>query len=328
MKALVLRSYGSSDCMEFAEADKPTPADDEVLVRVRATSVNPYDWHFMRGEPRVARLIAPTLGLRTPKLTILGCDMAGEVEATGGSVTKFRPGDRVFALLEGGGYAEYVTVKENLLATMPANLSFEDAASVPMAGMTALLALRDQGRLKPGQRVLVNGASGGVGTFGVQIAKALGASVTAVCSARHADLIRSIGADRVIDYRTQDFTRDAQRYDVLLDIAGSRPVIACRRVLAPQGTVVLIGGQAGRWFQPMGHTLGSFAAAPLIRRRVVMTNVVSSNEKTQLLQALTKLIEDGAIKPVIERTYQFAELPAAVAYQEEGHVQGKVAVTV
>jgi NADPH:quinone reductase-like Zn-dependent oxidoreductase len=328
MKALVLRAYGSADRLEFAEADKPTPADDEVLVRVRATSVNPYDWHHMRGEPAVARLIAPTLGLRTPKLTILGCDMAGEVEAAGRSVTQFRPGDRVYALLQDGGFAEYVTVKENLLAAMPANLSFEDAAAMPMAAMTALMALRDQGRIKAGQQVLVNGASGGVGTFAVQIAKALGASVTAVCGARHADLITSIGADRVIDYRAQDFTRDTKRYDVLLDIAGSRTVMACRRVLAPRGTVVMIGGKAGRWFQPMGHTLGSLAAGPLIRRRVVMTNVVGCKEKAQLLQALTKLTEDGKVKPVIERTYQFAELPTAVAYQEKGHVQGKVVVTI
>jgi NADPH:quinone reductase-like Zn-dependent oxidoreductase len=328
MKALVLRSYGSSGHLEFAEADKPVPADDEVLVRVRATSVNPYDWHHMRGEPVFARLIAPSMGLRAPKLTILGCDVAGEVEAAGRSVTMFRPGDRVFALLPGGGYAEYVTVKENLLALMPENLSFENAAAIPMAAMTAFLALRDAGRLKAGQQVLVNGASGGVGTFAVQIAKALGASVTAVCGARHADLIRSIGADHVVDYRVQDFTRDGRRYDVLLDIAGSRPVTACRRVIAPRGTLVIIGGQAGRWFQPMGHAFGSLAAGPLIRRRVVMADAVGCKEKAQNLRALTKLIDDGQVKPVIERTYLFAELPEVVAYQEKGHVQGKVVVTV
>jgi NADPH:quinone reductase-like Zn-dependent oxidoreductase len=331
MKAVVLRSYGSADQLEFADADKPVPAHDEVLVRVRATSVNPYDWHHMRGEPVFARAIAPTMGLRVPKLTILGCDMAGEVEEAGRSVTRFRPGDRVFALLPGGGYAEYVAVKEDLLATMPENLSYEEAAATPMAAVTALLALRDLSRLTADQQVLVNGASGGVGTFAVQVAKALGASVTAVCGARHADLIRSLGADRVIDYRAQDFTREGQRYDVLLDIAGSRPVTACRRVVAPKGTIVIIGGPAGRWLKPMGRALGSLAAGPMLGRRVVMADAVGRKQKAQDLKALTELIElieDGKVKPVIDRTYSFDQIPAAVAYQEQGHAQGKVVVTV
>jgi NADPH:quinone reductase-like Zn-dependent oxidoreductase len=229
MKAFVLGSYGSSDHLDLTAVDTPVPAADEVLVRVRATSVNPYDWHHMRGEPRIARMMPGTLGLRAPKLRILGCDMAGQVEAVGADVTGFRPGDDVFALLEQGGFAEYVSVPERLLARKPGNLSYEQAAAVPMAATTALLGLRDVARIEPGQKVLVNGASGGVGTFAVQIAQALGARADAVCSLPNADLARSIGADDVVDYASQDFTRSGRRYDVLLDIAGSRPVFACRR---------------------------------------------------------------------------------------------------
>lgn len=229
MKAFVLDQYGSAEVLQLDDIDQPVPGADEVLVRVRATSVQPYDWHHMRGEPYIARLMPGTLGLRKSKLSILGADMAGEVEAVGSAVTEFHPGDEVFAMLaRGGGFAEYVCVREAELAPKPANLSYEEAAAVPMAANTALLGLRDVGRAQPGQKVLVNGASGGVGTFAVQIARALGAEVTGVCSAPNADLVRSIGADEVIDYTTQDFTRTGQRYDVLLDAAGSRPGRACR----------------------------------------------------------------------------------------------------
>src|SRR6516164_8428281 len=249
MKAYVLRSYGPSDHLDLTDVDTPVPAAGEVLVRVRATSVNPYDWHHMRGEPRIARMMPGSLGLRAPKFRVLGCDMAGQVEAVGTDVTEFRPGDDVFALLEHGGFAEYVSVPERLLARKPGNLSHEQAAAVPMAAVTALLGLRDVGRIEHGQRVLVNGASGGVGTFAVQITRALGARADAVCSSPNADLVRSIGADDVIDYTTQDFTRTGRRYDAVLDIAGSRPAFACRRALAPRGTLVLVGGPAGRWLQ-------------------------------------------------------------------------------
>src|ERR1700749_4999981 len=241
MKAFVLGSYGSSDHLDLTAVDTPVPAADEVLVRVRPPSVNPYHWHQMRGEPRVARMMPGTLGLRAPKLRILGGDMAGQVEAVGEDVTEFRPGDDVFALLEqGGGFAEYVSVPERLLARKPGNLSYEQAAAVPMAATTALLGLRDVARIEPGQKVLVNGASGGVGTFAVQIARALGARADAVCSLPNADLARAIGADDHMDYSRRDFAGSGRHYDVLLDIPGSRPVFACRRVLTPGGTLVLI----------------------------------------------------------------------------------------
>ena len=328
MKAFVLGSYGSSDHLDLTAVDTPVPAADEVLVRVRATSVNPYDWHHMRGEPRVARLMPGTLGLRAPKLRILGGDMAGQVEAVGEDVTEFRPGDDVFALLEQGGFAEYVSVPERLLARKPANLSYEQAAAVPMAATTALLSLRDVARIEPGQKVLVNGASGGVGTFAVQIARALGARADAVCSLPNADLARSIGADDVIDYTSQDFTRSGRRYDVLLDIAGSRPIFACRRVLAPRGTLVLIGGPAGRWLQPAGHMFSALAMAPLVSQRIAMADTVSCTAKKQILMTLTTLIEDGKVTPVISRRYPLHDIREAVRYQEQGHAAGKVVVTI
>jgi NADPH:quinone reductase-like Zn-dependent oxidoreductase len=327
MKAFVLRSYGSPDHLDLMDVDMPVPAADEVLVRVRATSVNPYDWHHMRGEPRIARMMPGTLGPRAPKFGILGCDMAGQVEAVGQDVTEFRPGDDVFALLEHGGFAEYVSVPERLLTRMPANLSHEQAAAVPMAATTALLGLRDVGRIEPGQKVLVNGASGGVGTFAVQIARALGARADAVCSSPNADLVSSIGADDVIDYASKDFTRSGRRYDVLLDIAGSRQVFACRRVLAPRGTLVLIGGPAGRWLQPAGHVFTALAMAPLVSQRIAMADTGSCTAKKQVLMTLTALIEDGRVTPVISRRYPFHDIREAVRYQEQGHAPGKVVVT-
>jgi NADPH:quinone reductase-like Zn-dependent oxidoreductase len=326
MKAFILRSYGSPDVLQLAEIDKPVPADDEVLVRVRATSVNPYDWHNMRGEPYVARLMPGGLGIRRPKLSILGCDMAGQVEAVGGNVTRFRPGDDVFALLEQGGFGEYVSVREALLAPKPKNLSYEQAAAVPMAAVTALLALRDEGRIHAGQKVLVNGASGGVGTFAVQIARAIGAKVASVCGTRNVDLLRSIGADEVVDYRTEDFTKSGQRYDLLLDIAGSRSAPACRRVLTPNGTLVVVGGQAGRWLQPAGHTFAALAVGPFVSQTMRMADTVGCPEKAQRLMTLTGLIEAGKVTPVIDRRFAFEEIPEAVRYQEEGHAPGKVVV--
>ena len=224
MKAVVVRSYASPGQLRIMDVDTPVPAANEVLVRVRATSVNPYDWHHVCGEPYIARLMPGSLGLRGPKIGILGCDMAGQVEAVGADVTGFRPGDDVYALLSGGGFAEYVSVKQDLLAPKPVNLSYEQAAAVPMAAVSALLGLQDVGGLKPGQRVLVNGASGGVGTYAVQVAVALGATVTGVCGAKNGELVRSLGADEVIDYRTADFTRHAKRHDLLL---------ACRRARRP-----------------------------------------------------------------------------------------------
>ena len=328
MKAFVLRRYGPPDLLELTDIDKPVPADDEVLVRVRATSINPYDWHNMRGEPYIARLMPGVLGLRSPKLRILGCDIAGQVEAVGKGVTQFRPGDEVFALLEQGGFAEYVAVRESLLGPKPENLSHGQAATVPMAAITALLSLRDVGQLQPGQKVLVNGASGGVGTFAVQIARALGAKVAGVCGPRSVDLVSSIGADEVLDYTTEDFTRGGQRYDLVLDIAGSRSVAACRRVLSPRGTLVVVGGQPGRWLQPVGHMFSTLAMAPLTSHRIVTADTSRCTEKKQNLMTLTQLIEERKITPAIDRCYPFEEIPAAIRYHEQGHTRGKVGVAV
>jgi NADPH:quinone reductase-like Zn-dependent oxidoreductase len=328
MKAFVLRSYGAPDVLELTDLDRPVPGDGEVLVRVRATSINPYDWHHVRGEPYIARLLPGTVGLRRPKLAVLGCDLAGQVEAVGRSVTGFRPGDDVYALVPGGGFAEYAAVPASLLAPKPRNLTYEQAAAVPMAGVTALLGLREAGRLQPGQQVLVNGASGGVGTFAVQIARALGATVTGVCGPANLELVRSLGAQDVIDYRTADFTRAARRWDLLLDSAGSRPVRACGRVLAPGATMVLVGGPAGRWLQPAGRMFAGLAVAPLVPQRVAMVDAVGCRDKGGRLTELTGLIEDGQVSPVIDRGYPFAEIPAAVRYQEAGHARGKVVVSV
>ncbi|GAA2720636.1 NAD(P)-dependent alcohol dehydrogenase [Actinocorallia aurantiaca] len=326
MKAFVLRSYGSPDVLELKEIDKPVPYDDEVLVRVRATSVNPYDWHLMRGEPRLARLVGG-IGLRRPRLGVLGADMAGQVEAVGKDVTEFRPGDEVYAVLEQGGFAEYVCVKESELAPKPQNLSFEQAAAVPMAANTALLGLRDHGRVQPGQKVLVNGASGGVGTFAVQLARAFGAEVTAVCSTRNLDLVRSLGAHEAIDYTKEDFTRKGPRYDLLLGIAGSRSPLACRRALTPEGSYVVIGGTGGRWLQPMGHVFSSLALSPFVPQRIALVDATRCTTPKQNLMALTELIEKDEVTPVIDRTFPFEEIPAAVAYQEQGHAPGKVVIT-
>jgi len=327
VKAFVLRSYGSPDLLELTDLDEPVPADDEVLVRVHATSINPYDWHNMRGQPYIARLMPGGLGLRRPRLSILGCDVAGRVAAAGRRVTGFSPGDQVYALLPQGGFAEYVSVPQSLLAPKPENLSYEQAAAVPMAAITALIGLRDQGRLRPGQRVLVNGASGGVGTFAVQIARALGATVTGVCSAPNAGLVRSLGAAEVIDYTTTDFTRQDQRYDLLLDIAGGHRAQASRRALKPNGTLVAVGGPPGRWLQPAAHVFAALALAPLVSQRMVMADTVRSTGHQHNLATLTGLIEDGQVSPVIDRSYPFADIPAAIRYQEQGHARGKVVIT-
>jgi NADPH:quinone reductase-like Zn-dependent oxidoreductase len=328
MKAFVLRSYGSPDHLDLTEVDIPVPTDDEVLVRVRATSVNPYDWHFMRGQPYVARLMPGDVGLRGPAVRVLGCDVAGEVEAVGRNVTAFRRGDEVFALLKGGGYGEYVCAAPEQLTPKPANQSFEEAAAVPMAAVTALLGLRDEGRIQPGQNVLVNGASGGVGTFAVQLARSFGAAVTGVCSARHVELVRSLGADTVIDRTAADVTRLGRRYDLLLDAAGGHSLRALRRALTPEGTVVVVGGRAGRWVQPAGHVFATLAMGAVVSQRVTMVDTVGFPGKAGALRALTEHIESGAVAPVIDRRYPYEELPTAVAYAEEGHVAGKLVVTV
>lgn len=321
MKALVQHVYGASDSLTFEDVPDPVPAEGEVLVRVRATSVNPYDWHFMRGEPYVARLMQGGFGLRRPPAGILGCDLAGRVETAG---AHFRPGDDVYALLPRGAYAEYVCVREELLAPMPANLTHAQAAAMPMAAVTALVALRG---VKAGQRVLVNGASGGVGTFAVQLARAFGARVDAVCGAANVELVRSLGAEHVVDYRSADFTRSGRRYDFVLDVAGSKSLLSCRRVVDRGGRFVAVGGPAGRWLQPAGHAFGALATGPFVRRRAVLADAVGCQDKKAALGELAALAERGALTPVIDRSYPFDDLRTAITYQEAGHAKGKVVVT-
>jgi NADPH:quinone reductase-like Zn-dependent oxidoreductase len=321
MKALVQHVYGAAESLTFEDVPDPVPGPGEVLVRVRATSVNPYDWHFMRGEPYVARLMQGGFGLRRPRAGVLGSDLAGRVETAG---AHFRPGDDVYALLPNGAYAEYVCVPEELLAPMPANLTHEQAAAMPMAAVTALVALRG---VQAGQRVLINGASGGVGTFAVQLARAMGAQVDAVCSGGNVEQARTLGAEHVVDYRSADFTRSGRRYDFVLDIAGSRSLVACRRVVERGGTFVAVGGRAGRWLQPAGHVFAALAAGPLVRRRAVLPDVVGCRDKKAVLGELAALAERGVLTPVIDRSYPFDDVRAAIAYQEAGHARGKVVVT-
>lgn len=323
MKAFVLPAYGSADVLELTDLEVPAPGEGEVLVRVRATSVNPADWHIMRGEPRVARLMGGAIGLRRPGLRVLGFDVAGEVAAVGPGVEAFAPGDEVFGLVNGGGFGEYVCAPAGRFARKPANLSFEQAAAVPLAACTALIAVRD---VEPGQRVLVNGASGGVGTFAVQLARAFGAEVTGVCRTRNVEMVRSIGASEAIDYTTTDFTRTGRRYDLLVDIAGSRTLLACRRVIARGGRYVVVGGTAGKWMQPAGHMFASLALSPFVRAKIARADVVASGRTREDLALLAELASAGELTPVIDRTYPFADTPAAVRYQEEGHCPGKVVV--
>ncbi|WP_214103422.1 NAD(P)-dependent alcohol dehydrogenase [Acrocarpospora catenulata] len=328
MKAFVQRSYGPPDVLTLTDIPVPVPRDDEVLVRVCATSVNPYDWHHMRGEPYLARVMPGSLGLRAPKIPILGADISGQVEAVGRNVTEFRPGDEVFAVITGGGFAEYVCVRETDLAPKPQHLSHEEAAAVPMAANTALIALRDDGGIKPGHRVLVNGASGGVGTFAVQLARAFDAEVTGVCSTRNLDLVRSLGASKVIDYTAEDFTRDARRYDLFVDIAGSRSVLASRRTLVPKGAYVVVGGQPGRWLQPMGHVFSTLGVSPFVSQRMALADALKCPSPKQNLRTLTTFIDGKQVVPVIDRRYSFEEIPAAIRYLEAGHAPGKVVITV
>ena len=322
MKAIVHHKYGAPGVLEPRDVDKPAPTDDGVLVRVRASSVNPAEWYAVTGTPYVAR---PAMGPLRPKHAVPGADFAGTVEAVGSAVTDLRPGDAVFGGTSSGAFAEYVCVRQAVV-TKPANLTFEQAAAVPTAAVTALQGLRDKGRIRPGQKVLVNGASGGVGTFAVQLAKALGAEVTGVCSTRNVDLIRSLGADHVIDYTRVDFTRSGQRYDLLLDVAGSRSWPECRRVLDRKATLVLVGGpKANRWLGPLGHVAGVRLASLGASQRVVFFVAKFNREDFVVLQ---ELLEAGKVTPVIDRRYALSELPAALRYLGEGHARGKVVISV
>jgi len=322
MKAIVCEEYGSPDVLQLQEIDKPVVNDDGVLVRVRAASANPYDWHFMRGKPYFMRMM---IGLLKPKANGLGINLAGQVEAVGKNLTQFHPGDEVFGS-GNGAFAEYVCASEDALVLKPANLTYEQAAAVPAAAFTALQGLRDKGRIQPGQKVLINGASGGVGTFAVQIAKFLGAEVTGVCSTRNVDMVRSIGADQVIDYTHEDFTHGGQRYDLMLDNVGNRPMSECRRVLASNGTYVLVGGpNGGRWLGPLARLLKVLVLSLFVSQKMVP--MLTKRNKEDLL-VLKELLEAGKVTPVIDRHYKLSEVPEAIRYLEEGHAQGKVVITV
>jgi NADPH:quinone reductase-like Zn-dependent oxidoreductase len=322
MKAIVREKYGSPDVLELKDVPKPVVDDDSALVRVRAASINAYDWHMLRGSPSLVRLVA---GLRKPKSSSMGVDVAGEVEAVGKNVTRFRAGDEVFGSRH-GSLAEYVHCTEkSFLVPKPAGLTFEQAAAVPLAATTALQGLRDKGQIKPGQRVLINGASGGVGTFAVQIAKAFGAHVTAVCSTRNVDQARSLGADEVIDYTKEDFTRSGRRYDLILDVAASGSLSSRRRVLEPNGTLVGVGAaDGGRMTSIVAGLLEAAVRSRFGNQK--MPFFIAKNSKEDLI-VLKELIEAGKIRPVIDRTYPFSETRDAMRYLEEGHARGKVVIT-
>ncbi len=321
MKAVVYHQYGPPEVLEHRDVDNPVPADDEVQVRVHAASVNPLDWYAITGRPYVVRLPG---ALRRPNEERLGVDFAGTVEAVGKDVTRFRPGDEVFGGRT-GAFADYVCVRR-AVAPKPANLTFEQAAAVPVAAITALQGLRDKGRLQAGHQVLINGASGGVGTFAVQIAKALGAEVTGVCRTNNVDLVRSIGADHVVDYTQEDFTRSDQRYDLILDVAGSKSWSQCRRVLAPHATVVIVGGpKTNRLIGPFSHVARmSLGALRTSQKAVFFLADLNGTDMT----VLKELLETGKVTPVIDRQYKLTEVADALRYLGEGHARGKVVLTV
>jgi NADPH:quinone reductase-like Zn-dependent oxidoreductase len=324
MKAIVYCDYGLAN-LKLEEVEKPVPNDDQILVRVRAASVNPYDWHFVEGTPKIMRLMG--VGLRKPKDTRLGVDFAGTVEAVGKNVTQFKPDDDVFGG-RGGAFADYVCPRaDRAVAIKPSNITFEQAASVNIAGITALQALRDKGKVQPGQKILINGASGGVGTFAVQIAKSFGADVTGVCSTRNVDLVRSLGADHVIDYTKEDFTKSDQRYDVILDNVANHSLSECRRVLTPKGKYVMIGGGGPNeqgLFGLLTRPLKAMLMSPFVSQEMGMM-MADASQKDLII--LADLMQAGKVTPVIDRRYKLSEVPEAIAYLEEGHARGKVVIT-
>jgi NADPH:quinone reductase-like Zn-dependent oxidoreductase len=324
VKAILRRRYGPPEVLSLEEVAAPAAAEDEVLVAVRAAALNPIDWHFMRGEPYFMRLAS---GLRTPKDPRLGADFAGVVDTVGRNVTRFRPGDAVFGTIPtygGGALAERALGSEASLAAKPANVTFEEAAAAPVAALTALQGLR-KGGIARGHRVLVNAAAGGVGTFVVQIAKALGAHVTGVCSTRNVELVRSIGAEAVVDYTREDFTAGEAKYDLIYDCIGNHPMSECRRVLAPTGVVVMIGGGKGRWVGPLPGVLASFATAAFIGQRYLIFLAKPNRDD---IATIAGFLADGRVKSVIDRRYPLAEAAEAIRYLETGHARGKVVITV
>jgi len=325
MKAIIYHNYGSPDVLRLEEIEKPVPNDDQVLIRVRAASVNPLDWHVIEGAPYIFRLMG--VGLFKPKETQLGVDFAGTVEAVGRNVTQFKPGDDVFGGRT-GAFAEYVCARaDRAVVLKPSNMTFEQAASVPIAAITALQGLRDKGKIQPGQKVLINGASGGVGTFAVQIAKSFGADVTGVCSTRNVDMVRSIGADHVIDYTKEDFTKSGQRYDVILDNVANHSLLEYRRLLNPRGKYVLIGGGGlndGRWIGALARPITALVLSRFVTQDMSMMLAQMTKED---LTVLRDLMQAGKVTPVIDRTYTLSQVPEAIRYLEEGHARGKVVIT-
>jgi NADPH:quinone reductase-like Zn-dependent oxidoreductase len=322
MKAIVYTKYGSPDVLQLKEVEKPVPTDDEVLVEVKAASVNAYDWHFLSADIFLIRLMGG--GLLKPKNTRLGADMAGRVEVVGKNVTQFKPGDEVFGdigAFGNGAFAEYISVPERALTLKPVNLTFEEAAAVPMAALTALQGLRDAGQIQPGQKVLINGASGGVGTFAVQIAKLFGADVTAVCSTRNLDQARSLGADHVIDYTKEDFTKNDQRYDLILAVNGYHPISAYKRALAPRGIYAMAGGSMAQIFQAM--LMGKWMSETGGRKMGGVTAKISQKD----MVVLKELLEAGKIKPIIDRSYPLTQAAEALRYLGAGHARGKIVIT-
>ena len=324
MKAIVQDRYGSADVLEFRDIEEPAVGADDVLVRVHAAGCGPDVWHFMAGMPYLARL---SIGVRRPKVAVRGWDVAGTVEAVGANVTRFSPGDEVMGTAEQGSFAELASTPADKLVAKPATLSFEQAASLPISGVTALRAVRDEGRVQAGQRVLVIGASGGVGSLAVQIAKGLGATVTGVCSTVKTDLVRSLGADDVIDYTREDFADGSRRWDLIIDTAGRRPLSKLRRALTPKGTLVIVGGDGGgRW---TGGFFRGMLRGPIVslfvgqRLRGLATKIEQKD-----LVTLTELVEAGTVAPVIDRTYPLIEAPDAIRYLAEGHAAGKIVITV
>jgi NADPH:quinone reductase-like Zn-dependent oxidoreductase len=321
MRAITYRDYGAPDVLELSEMAVPAPGDDQVLIRVRAASVNPYDWHFMRGKPYFVRAQA---GLRGPKETRLGADVAGTVESVGTNVTELRAGDEVFGHAA-GAFAEYVCGRPRNLARKPQGVSFEDAATLNIAGVTALQGLRDSGRLQAGHQVLVNGASGGVGTFAVQIATSMDAEVTGVCSTGNLELVRSLGAAHTVDYTRDDFTAVDRRYDLILDTVATKSLSACRRILTPEGTYVAVGSLSmGNWIGPLTFLAG-VRLAGMFRSRTMTSMLATTNSED--LGTLGGMVASGAVKPVIDRVYPLEETAAAVAHVEAGHARGKVVIT-
>jgi len=322
MKAIVCPKYGSPDILELREVEKPIPKDNEILIKVYATSLNAADWHLMRGDPAIYR---PVIGLLKPKYKILGADVAGQVERVGKSVTRFKPGDEVFGNLFAcglGGFAEFVCAVEDALVVKPANFKFEEVAAVPLAAISALQGLRDVGQIRSGQKVLINGASGGVGTFAVQIGKSFGAEVTAVCSTGKMEMVKSIGADHVIDYTKEDFTLSDKRYDLILAANGDRSILDYKRALTPIGRYVMIGGSGSQMAQAI--FIGPFISMTSGKK---MGNLVATANQKDLV-FMKELLESGKIKPVIDRRYTLNQVPDAMRYLEEGHAIGKIVINI